>query len=74
MIVALLRETDLVAPMSQEVMDLMLDPPVSAGFRRLELNRLMTVEPYMILRAKGRTMPRAAEMLFDRVRASIRQF
>lgn len=73
-IVALLRETDSVAPMSQEVMDLMLDPPVSAGFRRLELNRLVTVEPYMILRAKGRTMPRAAEMLFDRVRASIRQF
>lgn len=73
-IVALLRDSDAIAPMSQEVMDLMLLPPVSAGFRRLDLNRLLTVEPYLILRARGREMPRAAALLFDRVRESIRHF
>ncbi|WP_164885766.1 LysR family transcriptional regulator [Paenirhodobacter populi] len=73
-IVALLRESDAIAPMSQEVMELMLEPPVSAGFRRLDLNRLVTVEPYLLLRARGRAMPKAAEALFRRVRESIRHF
>lgn len=71
-IVALLRDSDAIAPMSQEVMELMLDPPVSAGFRRLDLNRLVTVEPYMILRPRERRMSHAAEMLLDRVRTAIR--
>ncbi|WP_420342128.1 LysR family transcriptional regulator [Paenirhodobacter sp.] len=73
-IVALLRDSDAIAPMSQEVMDLMLEPPVSAGFRRLELNRLVTVEPYLILRPRGREMSRAAELLFARTRDTIRHF
>lgn len=73
MIVALLRDSDAVAPMSQEVTDLMLEPPVSAGFRRLPLDRSLIVEPYLILRARGREISRAAEALFARVRDSIRQ-
>lgn len=73
-IVALLKDTDAVAPMSQEVVDLMLDPPVSAGFRKLELNRLITVAPYLILRTRGRQMSRAAERLFGLVRQSVRSF
>lgn len=73
-IVALLRESDAIAPMSQEVMDLMLDPPVSAGFRRLDPDRFLTVEPYLILRLRGREMPQAAALLFERVRTSIRHY
>ena len=73
LIVALLRESDAIAPMSQEVMELMLQPPVSAGFRNLALKRTIAVEPYMILRAKGRNLSRAAQMLLDRVSLLTRQ-
>ncbi|MEI4471277.1 LysR family transcriptional regulator [Frigidibacter sp. MR17.24] len=72
-IIALLKDSNAVAPMSQEVLDLLLAPPVAADFGRIELNRLVTVEPYLILRARGRFLSRAAERLLELVRASIRQ-
>ncbi|MEI4488455.1 LysR family transcriptional regulator [Frigidibacter sp. MR17.14] len=72
-IIALLKDSDAVAPMSQEVLDLLLNPPVAADFGRIELNRLVTVEPYLILRARGRFLSRAAERLLSLVRDSIRQ-
>ncbi|HBM61582.1 LysR family transcriptional regulator [Salipiger marinus] len=72
-IIALLKDSDAVAPMSKEVIDLMLEPPVSADLRRLELDRLLTVAPYLIMQARGRVLPRAAERLLLLVQASIRQ-
>lgn len=71
-VIALLRDSDAIAPMAQEVVDLMLEPPVSAGFRHLELKRPMTVEPYMILCARDRELSKAAETLLTMVRKSIR--
>ncbi|SDG54516.1 LysR family transcriptional regulator [Alloyangia pacifica] len=73
-IIALLKESDAVAPMSQEVIDLMLEPPVSADLRRLQLNRLVTVEPYLIIQARGRHISKAAERLLGMVQESIRSF
>ncbi|OCX64688.1 hypothetical protein BFP70_10735 [Thioclava sp. SK-1] len=74
MIIALLKQSDAIAPLSQEVIDLMLHPPVCAEFRVLTLNRFVTVEPFMILRGRGRTLSRAAERLLELTRASIAQF
>ncbi|NDV98812.1 LysR family transcriptional regulator [Salipiger sp. PrR002] len=73
-IIALLKDSDAVAPMSQEVIDLMLEPPVSADLRRLRLNRLITVEPYLIIQARGRHLSTAAQRLLTMVQESIRAF
>lgn len=70
-IIALLRESDAIAPMSQEVVNLMLEPPVSAGFRQLPFARNISVEPYMILTLRDRELPRAAQKLLRLVRTSI---
>ncbi|KEP70111.1 LysR family transcriptional regulator [Thioclava dalianensis] len=71
-VVALLRDFDAIAPMAQEVIDLLLDAPVSAGFRQLPIDRAITVEPYMILTLRDRELPRASEKLLAIVRRSIR--
>lgn len=70
-IIALLRGTDAIAPLSQEVVDLLLDPPVSANFCRLPLDWSVTVEPYMILRLRGRALSRAAQMTLEQVRKQL---
>ncbi|SLN60139.1 HTH-type transcriptional regulator GbpR [Aquimixticola soesokkakensis] len=70
-IIALLKDTNAISPMSQEVIDLLLDPPVSANLRKLDVVQNVTVEPYLILRARGRTLSRAAERLLGLVRETI---
>jgi len=70
-IIALLKESNAIAPMSTEVIDLMLEPPVSAGFRRLELKRQIVVDPYLIIRSRGRSLSRAAETLLSFTRERI---
>jgi len=70
-IIALLKESDAIAPMSMEVIELMLEPPVSAGFRRLELKRQVVVDPYLIIRGRGRRLSRAAEILLSFTRERI---
>lgn len=73
LIIALLSRSDAIAPISQEVVNLLLDAPVSASFGMLQLNRPITVEPYMIVRNRDRTITQAAERLLDAVRQNIRQ-
>lgn len=73
-IIAMLNDSDAIAPMANEVLDLVLDEPVSANFRRLELNRSVKVEPYLILRSRGRPLPPVAERLLALVRSKIGRF
>ena len=73
MIIALLPQSDALAPMAREITELMLKSPVSANFRTLELNRPITVDPYLILRSRGRIIPKSAERLLGYVRELIRQ-
>ncbi|NVO29286.1 LysR family transcriptional regulator [Donghicola sp. C2-DW-16] len=70
-IVALVSQSDAVAPISQEVVDMMLEPPVSANFKKLPLTRPVTVEPYQIVVKRHRTLPAAALTLLDLVRERI---
>lgn len=70
-IVALVSQSDAVAPMSQEVLDMMLEPPVSANFKKLALTRPVTVEPYQIVTKRHRTLPEAAVTLLRMVREKV---
>ncbi|WP_369841079.1 LysR family transcriptional regulator [Donghicola sp. XS_ASV15] len=70
-IVALVSQSDAVAPMSQEVLDMMLEPPVSANFQKLALTRPVTVVPYQIVTKRHRVLPAAAMTLLNLVRHRI---
>lgn len=62
-IMALLRDSDIIAVVTQEVADLLLSPPYSADLKLLQTLRPISIEPYHILRPRDRLLPAAAERL-----------
>lgn len=70
-IMALLRDSDVVAVVTQEVADLLLAPPYSADLVLLQTERPITIEPYHILRPRDRLMSAAAERLLELVQTQI---
>ncbi|MFW2542375.1 LysR family transcriptional regulator [Primorskyibacter sp. 2E107] len=72
-IMALLRDSDVIAVITQEVADLLLSPPYSADLVLLETKKPIAIEPYYVLCPRDRMMSRAARDLLDRVRARVGQ-
>lgn len=70
-IMALLRESDIIAAVTQEVVDLLLSPPYSADLALLKTVRPITIEPYHILRPRDRLMSAAAERLLALIRQQL---
>lgn len=70
-IMALLRDSDVIAVITQEVADLLLSPPFSADLFLLETVRPIAIEPYHILRPRDRLMSTAAEQLLELVKARL---
>ena len=71
--VALLAQSDAVAPTGHEVNALLCDPPVSAGFTILTTSTPIELPFYHILSPRGRTLSRAALRLRTLVQAEMGQ-
>ncbi len=65
--IAYLAQSDAVAPISDEVAQLLIRPPVSAGFRTLPMQRTMRVSPYYLLNLRRRPLSPLAQRLRERV-------
>lgn len=65
--IAYLAEGDGVAPMSDEVADLLTGPPISAGLARLALTPVIRVPPYYLISPRRRPMSPLAMRLRDAV-------
>ncbi len=72
-IMALLRDSDVIAVVTQEVVDLLLSPPYCAGLVLLRTERPIAIEPYHILCPRDRLMSAAAERLLELVRQQLGQ-
>ncbi|WP_375175079.1 LysR family transcriptional regulator [Pseudooceanicola sp.] len=70
-IMALLRDSDIIAVVTQEVADLLLSPPYSADLALLETVRPIAIEPYYVLCPKDRLISPAATRLLDLVKDRI---
>lgn len=70
-IMALLRERDFIAVVTQEVADLLLKPPFSAGLVLLKTRQRIAIEPYHILRPRDRSLSAAAERMLTLVKAML---
>jgi len=70
-ILALLRDSDFIAVVTQEVADLLLSPPISADLALLRTRRDIFIEPYHVLRPRDRILPAAAEQLLALVKAQL---
>ncbi|WP_417263504.1 LysR family transcriptional regulator [Celeribacter sp.] len=62
-IMALLRDSDVIAVVTQEVADLLLSPPYNAGLDLLETKKPIIIEPYYVLYPRDRLMSAAANRL-----------
>lgn len=71
-IMALLRSSDVIAVVTQEVADLLLSPPFSADLALLRTLRPIMIEPYHILRPRDRIMTAAVERLLTLVKAEMK--
>lgn len=72
-IMALLRDSDVIAVVTQEVADLLLSPPFEADLVLLDTIRPIAIEPYHILCPRDRVMPAAAESLLRLVKQRLGQ-
>ncbi|GGC22307.1 LysR family transcriptional regulator [Marivita lacus] len=70
-IMALMRDSDVIAVVTEEVADLLLLPPYNAALVLLELPRPILIEPYHILRPRDRLLSAAAQRLLDNVRDQV---
>ncbi|WP_269582456.1 LysR family transcriptional regulator [Roseibium sp. Sym1] len=70
-IMALLRDSDVIAVVTHEVAELLLSPPYSADLVLLNTERPIDIEPYHVLRPRDRLMSAAAERLLDLVKARL---
>ena len=70
--IAYLAQSDAVAPISDEVAQLLVQPPISAGFKLLTLRRQIRVSPYYMLSLSRRPISPLARQLRDRVIALAR--
>ncbi|CAM3272501.1 LysR family transcriptional regulator [Paracoccus nototheniae] len=71
--ISYLAQSDAVAPLSDEVVQLLTAPPVSARFSRLRLERPISVPPYYLLSLRRRPPSPLAERLRALVIAKARQ-
>ncbi len=67
--IAYLAQSDAVAPMSREVAELLVRPPVAAGFAILPVAQDIRVSPYYLLDLKRRPLSPLATRLRDRLAA-----
>lgn len=65
--IAYLAQCDAVAPISDEVADLLIGPPIAAGLARLRVQRELWVAPYYLLSHRRRPMTPLAQRLRDAV-------
>ncbi|WBU58179.1 LysR family transcriptional regulator [Paracoccus sediminicola] len=65
--IAYLAQSDAIAPISDEVAQLLLAPPVSAGFALLRMRREIRVSPYFLLSLRRRPLSPLAARLRDSV-------
>ncbi|WP_010139644.1 LysR family transcriptional regulator [Oceanicola sp. S124] len=66
-IMSLLRQSDVIAVITQEVADLLFSPPYEANLVLLDTIRPIAIEPYHILCPRDRVMPAAANRLLSLV-------
>ncbi|MEQ5871161.1 LysR family transcriptional regulator [Sagittula sp. NFXS13] len=71
-IMSLLRDSDVIAVVTQEVADLLLSPPYSADLVLLKTTQPISIEPYHILCPTDRLMSPAAERLLSLVKQQMR--
>ncbi len=67
-IMALLRDSDVIAVITQEVADLLLSPPYSADLVLLDVRTPITIEPYCVLSPRDRIASPAARRLLELVK------
>lgn len=72
LMVALLSQSNAVAPMAQEVTDLMSSDTIGAGFAALDLAEEILVPPYFIIEMRGRPLSPAAGRLKALLRSELR--
>lgn len=65
LMIAYLSRTDAIAPVSEEVVQLLVSAPVSAGFVTLRLDRPIRVSPYFLLSLRDRPLSPLAQRLKD---------
>ena len=70
-IMALLRDSDVIAVITQEVADLLLSPPYSADLVLLETTTPIAIEPYYVLSPRDRLMSAAARRLLGLVKSRL---
>lgn len=63
LMIALLSQTNAIAPMAEEVAALIMQEPVGAGFAVLALDRQIRVAPYFLLCTRGRVLSPVANRL-----------
>lgn len=61
--VAYLAKSDAVSPISAEVADLLIEPPISADLKRLNIKREVRVSPYYLLSLRRRPLSPLAQRL-----------
>lgn len=71
-IMALLRDSDVIAVVTQEVADLLLSPPYAADLVLLDTLRPIPIEPYHVLTPRDRVMTAAAQRLLALVKDRLR--
>lgn len=67
-IMALLRDSNVIAAVTQEVADLLLKPPFSADLVLLKTHNSIVIEPYHILRPRDRSLSAGAEQMLALVK------
>ncbi|MCA8884557.1 MAG: LysR family transcriptional regulator [Rhodobacteraceae bacterium] len=68
-IMALLRTSNIVAVVTQEVASLLLTPPFSADLYLIDMQTQIFIEPYHVVKPRGRIMSAAAEHLLELIKA-----
>lgn len=64
---ALLSSSDVIAPQSSEVAELLTDNGFGARLTTLRSRKQITVPPYFVVRQKAKQLTRAAKLFFDNV-------
>lgn len=64
---AMLATTDVIAPQSREVAELLTGADFGARLTLLDLGADMVVTPYFVVRDRNRELPRAAQLFYEQV-------
>ncbi|MDY8110820.1 LysR family transcriptional regulator [Fulvimarina sp. 2208YS6-2-32] len=72
-IMALLRDSDIIAAVTQEVADLLLRPPFSADLTLLKTLKPIIIEPYHVLRPRDRSLSAGAKLMLSLVKTFLDQ-